>query len=305
VTIQSGATLAAGPGLVYLHGASGRRVVEDRTHAELVRNLWDHDRHYYERCREYVENAAKTSGEYAWLKERLPSRGTILEVGCGEGVNLDVLSHPGLRCVGCDVAHLPLRMALERAPADGSRAYLQTNGERLPFRPGSFDAVLAISVLEHLVEPERALAAMIDVLRPGGSLLLLSPQYGGPLGASPGRQGGGAARFARRLLAAPGKARAQERLGWEGVRPPVLDGVTWDGDLDALNEPELRSLRGWLQARGLTIVDTTSGLQWYSWTTHRASAPVRALRGFLEGLGRRGLPLFRDFGPLVALHARK
>jgi len=35
---------------------------------------------------------------------------------------------------------------------------------------------------------------------------------------------------------ASGKGRAQERLGWEGVRPPVLDGVTWDGDLDALNE---------------------------------------------------------------------
>jgi hypothetical protein len=89
------------------------------------------------------------------------------------------------------------------------------------------------------------------------------------------------------------------------VRPPVLDGVTWDGDLDAMIEPELRSLRAWLQGRGMKIVDTTSGLAWYSWTTHRASAPVRAVRALLEGLGRRGLPLFRDFGPLVALHAQK
>jgi SAM-dependent methyltransferase len=173
--------------------------VEDRRHAELVRTLWDHDRHYYERCREYVENAAKSGGEYAWLKERLPKRGIVLEVGCGEGVNLDVLSHPGLRGVGCDVAHLPLRMALERAPADGTRAYLQANGEHLPFRSGSFDAVLAISVLEHLVEPERALAAMIDVLRPGGSLLLLSPQYGGTAGCEPGAS----RRRGRSLRAAP------------------------------------------------------------------------------------------------------
>ena len=291
--------------MVYLQEAAGGCWVEDKTHAELVKTLWEQDRHYYERCRDYVENAAKAGGEYAWLRARMPERGTVLEVGCGEGVNLDVLAGPGLRCVGCDVAHLPLRMAMERAPGDGSRTYLQANGERLPFRSRSFDAVLAISVLEHLVEPERALAAMIDVLRPGGSLLLLSPQYGGPLGASPGREGGGAFRFLRRLAEAPGKGRTQDRLGWEGVRPPVLDGVTWDGDLDAMIEPELRSLRAWLQGRGLTIVDTTSGLDWYSWTTHRASAPVRLLRSALEGLGKRGLPLFRDFGPLVALHARK
>jgi hypothetical protein len=106
-------------------------------------------------------------------------------------------------------------------------------------------------------------------------------------------------------VASPGKGRARERLGWEGVRPPVLDGAAFDGDLDAMNEPELRSLRAWLQRRGMTIVDTTSGLAWYSWTTHRASAPVRLLRSAFEGLGRRHLPLFRDFGPLVALHARK
>lgn len=279
--------------------------MNDPAHARLVRTLWDKDRDYYERCRQYVKDAAEAGGEYAWLRERLPERGTVLEVGCGEGVNLEVLSRPGLRFVGCDVAGLPLRLALERAPSDRSRVFLQADAERLPFRPSSFDAVLAISVLEHLVEPERALSAMVEVLRPGGSLLLVSPQYGGPLGASPGRRGGGALRFAGRLLRSPGRARPRKRLGWERVHPPVLDGVAFEGDLDALVEPDLRSLRGYLKGRGLEVVATDSGLRWYSWTTHRSSGLVRGIRRLCERAGRLGLPVFRDLGPLLTVHARR
>jgi hypothetical protein len=107
------------------------------------------------------------------------------------------------------------------------------------------------------------------------------------------------------MLLALGKARPRERLRWERVHPPVLDGAAFEGDLDALVEPELRSLRGWLRGRGLEIVDTCSGLEWYSWTTHRSSALVRAVRHVCERAGRSGLPLFRDFGPLVAVHVRR
>ena len=42
--------------------------------------------------------------------------------------------------------------------------------------------MLAISVLEHLPDPERAIEGMIDALRTGGRLLIVSPQYGGLAG---------------------------------------------------------------------------------------------------------------------------
>jgi SAM-dependent methyltransferase len=277
--------------------------VADRAHARLVESLWDADRDYYDRARVHVHEAARAGGEYDWLRERLPSRGTVLEVGCGEGSNLEVLSRPGLRFVGCDVAALPLRLALEHVPTDRSRAYLQADAERLPFRPSAFDAVFAVSLLEHLAHPERALGAMVDAVRPGGSLLLVSPQYGGPLGASPARHGGGLGRFVRRLVrslrpAAPG-------LDWDRVDPPVLAGAAYEGDLDALVEPELRSLRAWLVARGLRIVDARSGLEWHSFAERRSGAGARALRRLCEALGRAGIPPFRDFGPLLVVHARR
>jgi SAM-dependent methyltransferase len=40
---------------------------------------------------------------------------------------------------------------------------------------GAFDAVLCFEVLEHLASPDRALAAIADVLRPGGKLLVTVP----------------------------------------------------------------------------------------------------------------------------------
>ena len=95
------------------------------------------------------------------------------------------------------------------------------------------------------------------------------------------------------------------RLDWERVRPRVLDEGVYEGDLDALCEPELRSLRAFLAARGLAILGSSSGYAWHSWREWRGTAAQRAIRRVFEGLGRRGLPPYRDFGPLVVVVARR
>lgn len=47
---------------------------------------------------------------------------------------------------------------------------------RLPFRDGSFGAVLSLNVLEHVTEPRAAMQEMARVLEPGGTLHLMAPQ---------------------------------------------------------------------------------------------------------------------------------
>jgi SAM-dependent methyltransferase len=48
-------------------------------------------------------------------------------------------------------------------------------GERLPFRDGTFDAVVSIAVLEHVRHPFECARELVRVLRPGGTLLVMVP----------------------------------------------------------------------------------------------------------------------------------
>jgi len=281
----------------------------------LLQELWNRDPRYYDLAREQVRAAARVAGEYAFLKRWLPVRGTVLEVGCGEGSNLEVVERTGLRLVGCDLSALALSCARDasrratesaRPQAPPPPLFLRADAERLPFPDRNFDAVFAVSLLEHLPEPDAVIEEMIRVLAPGGRLILISPQYGGPLGASPCRKTGGAARFVRRLARAhvpvPPKPLS---LDWDRVEPLVLEGAVYDGDLDAVIEPELSSLRRFLRARGMTIEAATSGFEWHTWLGRRASLPQRAARALLEPLGRAGIRPYRDFGPLIAIAGYK
>jgi SAM-dependent methyltransferase len=66
--------------------------------------------------------------------------------------------------------------------------YLTTDvlgvGEHLPFRDGSFDAVLSIAVLEHVRDPFKCAKEIVRVLKPGGRLIcavpFLQPLHGYP-----------------------------------------------------------------------------------------------------------------------------
>jgi SAM-dependent methyltransferase len=271
----------------------------------LLESLWEKDADYYRKAREHVSALASSGGEYDWLRSWLPSHGLALEVGCGDGVHFEVFARAGLEWFGCDLSRLAIGLAARRAAAGRPPRLAVADAEELPFADGSFDAVLAVSVLEHLPDPDRALAGMIATLAPAGRLLLLSPQYGGPLGASPSRTGGGGSRFVRRLVRAHGPGAEGTRLGWDRVEPAVLAGAPYEGDKDAVVEPELRSLVRFLTRRGLVVQDASSGLAWHTWRTGRMSAGQWIARSLLEPLGRARIRPYRDFGPLVAVCAER
>ncbi len=66
--------------------------------------------------------------------------------------------------------HFPRRVALDLQPAKG----LDVRGDALalPFRDHAFEVVLCTEVLEHVLEPQRAIDEIFRVLEPGGQLLL-------------------------------------------------------------------------------------------------------------------------------------
>jgi len=91
----------------------------------------------------------------------------VLEAGCGARAHL---TYPaGARVLGIDI----LRSQLLRN--DETFRLAQGDVSALPVASGSVDLVVCWDVLEHLSTPERAIAEMARVLRPGGLAVLALP----------------------------------------------------------------------------------------------------------------------------------
>jgi 2-polyprenyl-6-hydroxyphenyl methylase/3-demethylubiquinone-9 3-methyltransferase len=106
----------------------------------------------------------------------------VLDAGCGGGLVARELAAAGAQVVGVDRSRGSLgvaRRAVEgRGPgpqgaprSTGSFRPAQGRLERLPFADGSFGAVVAADVLEHLPDLPAAVAELARVLEPGGSFM--------------------------------------------------------------------------------------------------------------------------------------
>ncbi len=110
------------------------------------------------------------------LAALLPRSGRTLEVGCGTGGLLASAARLGLDVEGVDIALRWLVVARRRLDDRGvSVPLVAASAERLPYADASFDCVVADSLLEHLDDPPLAVAEWARVLRPGGTLLVWSP----------------------------------------------------------------------------------------------------------------------------------
>ena len=99
-------------------------------------------------------------------------RPRILDVGCGTGANLLLLSQYG-DAEGVDVSEDALAFCRER----GLDHVKQGAGEELPYEDGTFDLVTAFDVVEHMDDDLAGLTEMRRVLRPGGRVLLFVPTF--------------------------------------------------------------------------------------------------------------------------------
>lgn len=95
----------------------------------------------------------------------------VLDVGCGTGLNARELANMGHRVTGIDLSPV----AIEKFKALGFEGQVCDVCEGLPFGEGSFDLVYASEVIEHVSDTESFLAQLSRVLKPGGLLMLSTP----------------------------------------------------------------------------------------------------------------------------------
>lgn len=106
----------------------------------------------------------------AWAGEATTMEGArVLELGCGPGRLLADLQHKGALTQGLDRSEVMVRAA----PKNVKVAKGDALATGLP--PGGFDAVLSASLANVVSEPQRLIAEMVRLARPGGVVSLLFP----------------------------------------------------------------------------------------------------------------------------------
>ncbi|HUJ40898.1 MAG TPA: glycosyltransferase [Candidatus Acidoferrales bacterium] len=106
-----------------------------------------------------------------WQDLRIAGR--ILDLGCGTGWKAASLERNGSNtAVAVDYDFRLLEFGRKTF---GVRSPVQSDGCALPFPSAHFDWVLAIEVIEHVRRPDLLLRELHRVLRPGGKLLLTTP----------------------------------------------------------------------------------------------------------------------------------
>lgn len=145
-----------------------------------------------------------------------PTRGALLDVGCGNGEFLGLARAMGWRASGLDFD--PAAVAACRAQGfevhEGGIEVL----DELP--DGSFDAITLSHCIEHLPDPAAALARAARLLRTGGQLWIATPNPQGPGLKLFGRAWRGL-EPSRHLCvpSAPQLARMLEAAGFEAIEP--------------------------------------------------------------------------------------
>jgi SAM-dependent methyltransferase len=97
----------------------------------------------------------------------------ILDVGCGTGLNAEHLAAMGHTVVGIDVSPV----AIERFKQKGFEGFVCNMEQEaaVPLPSGSFDHVFASEVIEHIADTAPFLAELHRLARPGGMLVLSTP----------------------------------------------------------------------------------------------------------------------------------
>ncbi len=106
---------------------------------------------------------------------------SVVDIGCGVGRDATRLAEcvgPNGRVVGIDLSPELIAEARARHAAAGlPLAFEVGNAEALAFADASFDAARVDRVLQHLVDPAQAVREMVRVVRPGGRLAALEPDW--------------------------------------------------------------------------------------------------------------------------------
>jgi ubiquinone/menaquinone biosynthesis C-methylase UbiE len=166
-----------------------------RATVQQVKSFWEShvNNEYYTReargSSEYFDQIERR--RYRWhyhlpeLFASLDGRGkTLLEIGCGIGVDSIQLAKAGFHVTAVDLTEAAIDVARRFADVRNVTIDFRTaNAERLDFPDSCFDAVYSFGVLHHTPDIERAVDEVRRVLKPGGTAYIMLYHHRSVVGA--------------------------------------------------------------------------------------------------------------------------
>jgi SAM-dependent methyltransferase len=135
---------------------------------------------------EYLPAAGAPAGkvDLEWLDQRhapmleligqhAPPGRRMLEVGTGAGLFLKAATRAGWDASGLELSSEGAAFARDTLGVD----VRQERAEQMSFLPGTFDVAVMFDVIEHLFDPQAVLTATHRALKPGGILVVSTPNF--------------------------------------------------------------------------------------------------------------------------------
>jgi|GEM_PF-3465970 len=108
------------------------------------------------------------------VQDNIGRPGALIDIGCGTGVLAQVISGKANKYVGVDISAERIRQARNKINSDNC-SFQPADAQSLPFKENSFDAAVAIEVIEHLPDPDLFMREVNRVLAKGGVFILSTP----------------------------------------------------------------------------------------------------------------------------------
>lgn len=113
------------------------------------------------------------------IKQHIPADGTVLDVGCGNGVISRALGKEGFRVRGIDVSEKTIETARQQSTLPNVQ-FDCVSAEALTLEQEKYDAIVCSEVLEHLDNPSNLLESLYKTLKTHGVLIVTVPNGQGP-----------------------------------------------------------------------------------------------------------------------------
>lgn len=145
---------------------------------EALRTFYETSDTYYQALQE--RESAFFQGEY-WRMVRayIPASARLLDLGCGTGYSSQQLSRLGFEITGMDIS--PKFLGNASSKIDVHLHFAVGDALELPFADQSFDGVSSYCMMEHVIDVAKAFGEIQRVLRPGGRLVIICPNYWSPV----------------------------------------------------------------------------------------------------------------------------